>query len=670
MTPDSNFFGWLALSDATPDAWAPAPWTQAGTGGTAEIDPEAGELVIDTTGDTLWYYRRLFDGDTARTRRVGVEVDVQAPLRIDVDSGGHGIGIIISDGVRMLGFVVNATVSLASPVSGLIATLEATAPFYQGAVLRVQKLGSAGFRVFVNERLIRVVPYHYAVPVNATFATPGVAWGHFSGSVSNERSAWASIEVAVNGSVAPAWKVRRIAETIPAGIGTRWNATHEALTRAMVGGQQTAQDMMTIAASEGFTDARRVTYEAEGSGDALPGDGNNLEVEGLVGALSIVRERIRIASESSGADDGVKGTWGATLNTSSVTAYRVRATCIVRAINATGATNQYVGPYLEVREGYKIRAALRYDSDGYFWSLVRPSDNTNVGLSWRLNPFVAHVVELAVLGTDRVMLIIDDHVVTEAAYSNWVDAGNTTSAHAGAVAVRRAATMQCEMDIAEIAIARSDSDLGRRPMLLQRAAERLIAFGGCERNDRLALWVQHRHGVLQLRGTDRGIRVELARIACSEVISSESVTPFAWYLGISFPSVTPVWLNVDGTKLETAYFVTTDAPGMTVQDICDWAAEHLLPTSTVESPFVCGIWFLTTSSWSASGLDWTASFDDTSETLAAVPVGKRIEVRKPTGADPVFVRVTAVGSGTLTVRGADLTGYGTGSYIISVLATA
>lgn len=207
-------------------------------------------------------------------------------------------------------------------------------------------------------------------------------------------------------------------------------------------------------------------------------------------------------------------------------------------------------------------------------------------------------------------------------------------------------------------------------MLETRAAERLIAFGGCERNDRLETWLHNRHGVHQLRGTDLGTQVELARIACSEVLTSSTTTPYEWFLDVTYPEITPIYLESSESRVDAGYYVTPDAPGMTVQDIATWVAEHVLPASTMEHVVSVGIYFLTTGAFSASGLNWAAAYDSTNETDAAVPVGKVIEVRKADGTGAVRVLVVASGSGSLTVSGHDLTGYNTGSYIVAILATS
>ena len=666
---DVTFFAWLGTLGYEPDAYTPSVWSLEGTGGTVAFDEDAGELTITTNGDTCWYQRSLAASDTKTSTRQQDRVDVQAVFRVPTDSGSRSNAVVISDGVRVLGLAVGGGLHASSPITGVITTLVANIANTAGVTLRVVKDGTSGWQVYLNGAHVTTLPYHLASAVNTTWAQPLVAFGQFAGGAGDNVSVWSEVDVAVNSSVAPAWKVARARDAVPAALRSRWGQVAEALMRVAVGVQQHAQDLISGARVE-YTAARQATYTAQGNGSALPGVGNSLAVQGSSGSMTVIRQRLRVLSESSGVDDGVEGAWGSTLNVTAYSEYRIKCTMIVVAINATGATNNVVGPYLEVREGYRVRAALRYDANGYFWTLVRPSDNTNYGPDWRIDPFQAHIIELLVLGRDRVMLIIDGQIVAEEPHSSFQVVGNVTTAHSGLIARSASATTQVAMDLTDMIIQRRGCDLERRPMLETRAAERLIAFGGCERNDRLETWLHNRHGVHQLRGTDLGTQVELARIACSDVLTSSTTTPYEWILDVTYPEITPVYLESSESRVDAGYFVTPDAPGMTVQDIATWAAEHVLPASTMEHVVSVGIYFLTTGAFSASGLNWTAAYDSTSETDAAVPVGKVIEVRKADGSDAVSVLVVASGSDSLTVSGHDLTGYNTGSYIVAILATS
>jgi hypothetical protein len=666
---DVSFAAWVGALGYGPDAYTPSVWTLEGSGGTSAFDADAGELTISTSGDTRWYQRSLMVADTKTSTRQFDRVDVQAMFRVTTDAGSKSNAVVISDGVRVLGFAIGGGLHASSPLTGNVLTLVANVASATGVVLRVVKDGTSGWWVYLDGKHVATLPYHLASAVNTTWAQPLVAFGQLAPGAGANVSVWSDVEVAINAAVAPTWKVIRARDSLPVSLRDRWTALGNALIRVFAGQEQHAQDLIAGARAE-YTASRQATFTAQGDGSAMPGVGNTLAVQGSSGSMSVVRQRLRVASESSGPDDGVEGAWGSTLNVTAYTEYRIKCTMTVVAINATGATNSVVGPYLEVREGYRVRAALRYDADGYFWTLVRPSDNTNYGPDWRIDPYAPHVIELLVLGRDRVMLVIDGQIVAEEAHSSFQTVGNATTSHSGLIARSASATTQVAMDLENMIIQRRGCDLERRPMLEVRAAERLIAFGGCERNDRLETWIHNRHGVHQLRGVDHGIQVELARIACSDVLLSSTETPYEWFLDVTWPEVSPVILESTETKLETGYFVTPDAPGMTVQDIATWAAQHLLPTSTMEHVVSVGLYFLTTGAFSASGLNWVASYTSTGETDAAVPVGARIEVRKANGTAPVFVLVVASGSGSLTVSGADLTGYNTGSYIIATLATS
>jgi len=76
----------------------------------------------------------------------------------------------------------------------------------------------------------------------------------------------------------------------------------------------------------------------------------------------------------------------------------------------------------------------------------------------------------------------------------------------------------------------------------------LIFPGGNERNDELRSWMDRRFGVHQLRGTGQGILTELKRICATEdVFLITDTVPTEWILDITFPDVTPIWLDLSGT---------------------------------------------------------------------------------------------------------------------------
>jgi len=662
---------WLGTIGALPEDYPNSAWEIYDGGGAASL--EDGILTITTTLARRLYRRKLFDSDQDDTVRATDTIDVQASVRV-VHEVGPTAGLLITDGYRMCGISVGAQVQMVNVGTGAVVyTFEVPSPFSVGGVIRVLKEGTSGWTVWVNGRLIGTVPYHYAPLRAAGTGAPAVGFGHPSAGVSGAESRWSEITYAVNTAVAPAWKLEAVRANMPTALLRRWTTRHEALIRTVVAAFEDLTDRATDLAWRAWTAATLTSYRGYASGSQLPGVSNNLEVLGNVARLSVVRQRIRVASASSAGPDGVRGTWGDDgLNFTSETVYAVRARIIVRAINATGAPGNMVGPFLEVAQAYRVQARLQYDSAGYFWNLVVPSTGTAYGSSWRVGVAVPleHEVELQVIGQDRVLLLVDGTITAEVPYSYFAVVGNTTASHAGYVGRYSTLTQQVEIDLSDIAIERRDSDLNRRPLFQQRLQDRLIAYGGCERNDRLETWLHHRRQVLEARGTQLGILIELARIACTALYTSEDVEPFGWYLDVSHPDITPVYLDVGGTKLTTDYFFGFDAPGMSAQQIATWAAANLLPTSTVESPFYIGVFVHMLTAFSASGLDWSSTYTSAPEVESALNVGDVIQIRKSDGTTPVWATITACGSGALTVRGADLTGYGSTPYVCVRLARA
>ena len=658
---------WLGTLGELPEDYPRSPWTVVQAGGTVTVD--SGIMRIDTAAAVQSYFRALFTSDDKTVVRSADRIDLQVRLRVVSEDMGSAVGVAITDGYRVAVFSIGASVVMLTPMGVDIVVVAASAPFPRGGTLRVVKDGTSGWQVWIDGRQVATLPYHYAALATSDYRPPGVAFGHFN-PMATAVSEWSEITYGVNTSVAPLWKLDRYRANMPISLLKRWTSVHDAMLRAVIGGAQDTEDTAAPLAKTAWTADRLVTFDASGDGSDLPGVGNSLEVRGNVARLSVVRQRLRVASAATSGPDGVKGTWGPDLNFETQTEYRVQATIVVRAVNATGAPNSLVGPFLEVRERYVIQARLQYDADGFFWNLFNPGAPAAHGSSWRVGVEVplAHTVEMQVLGTDRVLLLVDGTITAEVPYSLFATVGNATTDHYGSVGRFSTATQQVEIDLTDITIQRRDCDLERRPLLQMRATDRLIAFGGCERNDRLETWIRHRHQVMAARGTEIGILVELARIACTTLITTDTEVPFAWYVGVTFPAITPVYLGVDGLKLISDYFVGIDAPVMTVQDIATWAAYHLLPTSTVESPFYVGIWFQTTALFTLVGVLWSAPYVSTDETDAAVPPGKTIEIRDSNQANPVNVRIVSSGSGVLVVTGADLTGYGSTPYICARLA--
>ncbi len=660
---------WLGTLDALPEVYPNCPWDIYDGGGAATLSD--GILTITSTLARRLYRRKLFESDQADTVRTNDIIDVQASVRV-VSETGPTVGILITDGYRMCGISVGSQVQMVSVATGaVIYTFETVSQFPVGGVIRVLKDGTSGWTVWVDGRLVGTVPYHYAPLRVAGMGPPAVGFGHPNPGVSGAESRWSEVTYAVNTAVAPIWKLNAVRANMPTALIRRWTTRHEAILRTTVSAFEDLCDRATDLAWRAWTAATYRSYTGYASGKQLPGVGNNLEVLGNVARLSVVRERIRVASASSAGPDGVRGTWGDDgLNFTTETTYVVRARIIVRAINATGAPGNMVGPYLEVAQNYRVQARLQYDANGYAWNLVEPGSGAAHGTNWRVGLAVPleHEVELRVLGQDRVQLIVDGTITAEVPYSYFAVVGNTTTAHAGYVGRYSTATQQVEIDLSNIRIERCDSDLNRRPLLQERLQERLIAYGGCERNDRLEVWLHHRRQVLEARGTEIGVIVELARIACSTLYTSEDVEPFGWYLDVSYPDITPVFLDVDGEKVTTDYFFGFDAPGMSAQQIADWAVYHLLPASTVESPFFIGVFIRMLTAFVTAGSGWSSTYTSTPEVEAALTVGRVVQIRKSNGTTPVWATITACGGGALTVRGADLTGYGSTPYVCSRLA--
>lgn len=129
------------------------------------------------------------------------------------------------------------------------------------------------------------------------------------------------------------------------------------------------------------------------------------------------------------------------------------------------------------------------------------------------------------------------------------------------------------------------TDRYKRRAFEQSVIERDLAIGGLERNDELDLWAERHHAVQQLRGTTRGILLEARRIAASndDVQLVPVATPGEWFLEVTWPDVSPIWLELDAMLSHVCLEIPADTtPNWTLEDLGAWIARHLLPRSTVE----------------------------------------------------------------------------------------
>lgn len=583
---------WHADGGVLPQAVAD-PWILTGTG--ASLANGALRLVDSSGAARLTYLHKLVssDGPTAAPRQrdwVWFQLSVRGVSATPAwASGASPIGFFIDDGARAMAVSIGSSLQLIDPVTGdVVATVAASFSWLVEHVYLLLKTGSDRWVLHVDGKKVAEVAY------TAAAVSPGGPARVVVGSmdVGGTSTCYVNqLEVGLNQAVPPQWKVDRAYYGFPVAIQNRWTTMARAALRATVGLLETPIRMLEEAWRD-LTAARLAESAYSFAGDVMPDD--VIPAWTLVngGDLSIERGRLRIDAA------GVTTTGVSVLAPVAATGlpvdveYCFGATWTVPEYTADAAGR--VGPYMRITNGdAHVVVQLVEVVAGESWAWVFTDDAitgayTEIGtIQWQVDIRQAVDVEVLVLGQQWVLLLINRQIVDRVPYASF-DSGSadpgfelgSASAGAGAVGV-----YLVEHVIAE----RRLCDLARRPLLLQGAVERAIPVGGCERNDELETWMQHHIEVQQLRGTRQGILVEVKRLACTEDCYVVRNTDYAgWYLDVSYPEVTPIWLDAEGVLSDVFVEFGVGSVNFSPQALADLAAWYLVPRSTPELEyFVC-----------------------------------------------------------------------------------
>lgn len=598
---------WHSDSGVLPSA-APVPWTEVGTGTPSLVAD--GVQMIDAGGDVYWYEIPAWATDTAssapRARDV-LEFQIRVRGVSQAPSGATSpIFFGIGDGRRVCWVSIGSTLKLMDTSGVALSTVRETWPWTRGIVYLLRKDGTAGWKLWADGELLCTLPYE------AAGADSGAAKFTFGSNdvAGTATTVFDQVECGLNHAVPPQWKVSRQTNAMPSPVRNRWTEVARAAMRATVGIVEGA--LQSLGSTWPALTAETIDEESLIlSGLREPIDEGWTEHP----ALTLVRQRVRCDSTNvykAGVDVSMPAAAPADLSRAT---YRVRATWWLHSYTADA--DGHVGPYLEVIDGsHRICAALvevpgAMVGTAFAWVL-----NNGIGggyaiaagaKHWRVDPYQEHEVELVVCGQDHVLLLVDRHIVDRLPYTAFpgMVAGPTLDISCyGTDYPGVGLGPTCVADVWAGTAARRWSDLGRRPLFLQNAVERLIHVGGCERNDELEAWMERHHEVQDLRGTTQGILVETRRLACdddAEVVENERY--LGWVLGMSFPHITPIFLGLTGNGWDVYVEFRRDAPNFTVQSLANLIARYLLPRSTLELRyFACLVSTMTAASAVVGGM--------------------------------------------------------------------
>lgn len=615
---------WSANSGVLPDA-ASRAWSRVGAGGVL------GANGVTITAASAHGYRSI------GTQHSSDRMELQATFAGTSSnplwaSGVSGHVMQIDDGERILGVSIGDVLTVIEPVSGRVVFELPSAAQPGGWLSRrgyhLVKDGTTWWDFYVDgERVLRLP---YAAAPTTAYGVTLLEWGWADETPgATGVGTWDRVDRSVGFALAPHWKVDRQRANIPAPLQEAWTSRHEAFLRGIVGLSHATGDRMDRI-SDAFTAGSMAVAEGAFDGSQLPSVAGWTETGGT---WSVVRSRVHVTPGATPAYAAYA--FDAPENTDAV--FYAAATFVVRdhAADVYGR----VGPFVQVLNGHRaIAVAIIEDPENREGMVTILTDSVTAALTspGRLHPVGARDretrLELYVVGRSRVILFVNGEIVDDRDYATFTVA---TSVYAARIGRDGSATLSCDLDLSDAVAWVGYSDPGARPAFLRRIAERLLFSGGNEGNSRLDAWMRHRPGVVRARGTDRAL-VEIARIAGDD--DAEFVTsrlPAAWFLGVTYPGITPTFLvsGTIGIVRDRVVEVHPTAPNFTWARLSKLIRTYLLPRNVIEDRARIALASFLTSSITTGGGE--SEFDV--ESAAGFAAGDSVTLRQTIAGDLLTV---------------------------------
>lgn len=642
----------------TPDN-AVTPWTLVSDGSPTVSTTDDGWLLSAGSGELLCYTRAFFATDVGGTSRANERLDLQCV--VEMVTNGACVGLWLSDGVRELGVNIDTTLgwqeafsTIVSPAANIVIKTSHAAQL--PTVYHLIKHGSERWELKIDGVTVATLPYDVAVgadgyPARATFGVSGY------GGASSAR--FQAPEASCNLPLPPQWKVDKAAMDLHPSLQARFGEPHRALLRAIVGEFEHGNALL-MDTDAGFT-AGRVTrapyYYIKG--DVAPRMLDPAWTETGGDATQVVNQRVRIYGAGPDYVDVVADLENVQAGTAPVWFCRSRFVMPASPAYTVGTGDVICFPItLDTPEGWvSVGLAETYSSGGAVVRAVTLAEGDHssglVSVTdryWTVDIYRDFELELLVIGGDTpwAVLLVDGIVVDFCLCSDLTSTPSGDQTATLSAGHDDTYDGDAWLDVWDAEAGVYGYDPSRRAVFEQLMCEDLIFVGGCESNAILDAFARHRWGMLQIRGTTRGILVDVWRLTCTQynyVLLETS--PSSWALDLTWPDATPVWLDAPDDLLDVYVEVSTWPPNFTLSGFMDLLARYIVPMSVIEHQFwLCLIARATASISAGSGVNVAV------ESSAGFEVDDTITLRTFSNGASETCTITAVPDATHITLGA------------------
>jgi len=570
-----------------PDA-LPDPWTLVAVGGGSTVTTDRFWTITAPNARSYEHVMQPGDPIGAERARPDDDMEWQGACEIGAGSATDGrVGFWITDRNRWIGISIGSSLNWVDPAvyTTVLSVISTSFSQFNRNVFHLKKNGTGSWQLYVNGELVSTIPYQLApssVAVNhpiskASFGTLGPL---ASGATVAQ---WGPTEMGLNIALPPQWKVDKTFLSLAAPLQNRWNRLSRGLLRASVGVLERSVAMLNDAFVSKTAQSQQITPHYF-QGDVRP----DLIIPAwlVTATVSVVRERVRL--DSTAAISQIQADMSATplpTEASVGVAARVLLQSTIPFLNGSGITE--LGPEFNVFDGVvRLKATLTQipggTADDIGWTLANTATAVSLsGRYWRVDPFQEHHVEVRIFRDRDCWLFVDRIPV------DWVPYGDIPAA----VLVPRVliqsgagpASTRSVLDVWDVLASDYRYDSTRRALFDQSCIERLVHVGGCERNDLLEMWKERRHQAIGNRGTTEGIELEIIRMTCQRhAYVIQVVTPSEWYLDVTFPDITPIWLDAPGSITDSFVEWAVWPPNFTRDSFADLLAHYYVPSSSLD----------------------------------------------------------------------------------------